>query len=117
MKRRILICGGREYNDSATFEQVMKYLKQWFAQDFCIIHGQARGADRLAAAWAFFEGCPMIVMPANWEYYGKAAGHIRNSWMLKYALPDLVVAFPGGRGTENMIRQARCANIDVFEVK
>jgi len=37
--------------------------------------------------------------------------------MIKYAMPDLVVAFPGGTGTANMIKQARAASIDVFEVK
>jgi UDP-N-acetylmuramoylalanine-D-glutamate ligase len=34
--------------------------------------------------------------------------------MLKEGRPDLVVAFPGGKGTANMVAQARAAGIRVF---
>ena len=37
--------------------------------------------------------------------------------MIEYAMPDLVIAFPGGTGTANMIKQSKAASIDVFEVK
>jgi hypothetical protein len=117
MKKRILVCGGREYNDYDKFKEVMNNILPWFDPEFCIIQGGARGADRLAMGWAFFQGCPMIEMRANWDYYRNHAGVIRNTWMIKYAMPDLVVAFPGGTGTANMIKQARAASIDVFEVK
>jgi hypothetical protein len=36
--------------------------------------------------------------------------------MLKEA-PDLVIAFPGGKGTADMIRKARKAGIQIVEVK
>ena len=117
MKSRILICGGRNYNDKEKFDAVMEMVRPWLAPLFCIIQGGARGADRLAMGWAFFEGCPMIEMRANWDKYEKSAGTVRNRWMLEYAMPDLVIAFPGGTGTANMIKQARSAGIDVFEVK
>ena len=116
MKRRVLICGGREYNDSQRLATVMKEIKPYLDQSFCIIQGGARGADRLANMWAFYEGCAVIEMRANWDFYDKAAGHIRNGWMLEFGLPDLVVAFPGGFGTRDMIRQARLKGIDVYEV-
>ena len=117
LKHRILVCGGRNYADFDKFNSVMNYLKQWFDKDFCIIQGGARGADRLAASWAFFEGCPMLEMRANWDYYGKKAGSIRNTWMLQYANPDLVIAFPGGTGTRNMLEQAKCWQIDTYKVE
>jgi hypothetical protein len=44
--------------------------------------------------------------PADWGAHGKAAGHIRNTQMLVEARPALVVAFPGGAGTRNMIIQS-----------
>lgn len=69
----------------------------------------------MAHVWAFFEGCPVIRMDANWDFYGKKAGPIRNTWMLKYATPDLVIAFPGGGGTADMVAQAEAAGIDVFK--
>jgi hypothetical protein len=37
--------------------------------------------------------------------------------MLMEGKPDLVVAFPGGRGTANMIEQARKAGVEVLEIK
>ena len=117
MKKRILICGGRKFNDMDKFKETMEQVRPWLNSTFCIIQGGAPGADKLAAAWAFFEGCPMIEMRANWDKYDKSAGSIRNSWMIEYAFPDLVIAFPGGPGTANMIKRARSANIDVFEVK
>lgn len=116
-KHRILVCGGRKYNDLVTFQNVMTYLQKWFAPDFCLIHGGASGADRMAHVWAFLVGCPVIEMKANWDHYGKAAGGIRNGWMLKYASPDLIIAFPGGPGTADMVRRAKKEGIDVYEVK
>ena len=116
LKHRVLVCGGRDFNDAEKLKAVMEWIRPYLAKDFCLIHGSARGADMTAHLWAFFEGCPVIEMKANWDKYGKAAGHIRNKWMLDYAMPDLVVAFPGGRGTADMVRQAKAAGIDTQEI-
>lgn len=40
----------------------------------------------------------------------EGAGPIRNSFMLALG-PDLVLAFPGGRGTADMVRQASEAGV------
>jgi hypothetical protein len=37
--------------------------------------------------------------------------------MLDEGKPDLVLAFPGGRGTANMMRQARERGVRVVEVQ
>lgn len=115
-KRRILVCGGREYANLEQFNRAMYLAKVWFDNYFCVIQGGARGADRMAAVWAFFGGYPMMQMPANWDFYDKKAGTIRNTWMLDFGLPDLVIAFPGGRGTANMVEQSHARNLDVWEV-
>lgn len=117
MKSRILICGGRAFNDHKMFNDAMLCAKPWFDKNYCIINGFAKGADMMAHVWAFFEGRPSICMPANWSYYGNKAGAIRNTWMLDFTFPDLVIAFPGGDGTANMIEQSRDRNIEVWEVK
>lgn len=113
-KSRILICGGRDYDDVAKFNAVMELVRPHLEDEFCLIHGSARGADRLAHLWAFFEGCPVIEMKANWDRYSKSAGPIRNRWMIDYAMPDLVIAFPGGNGTADMRTQAAAAGITVY---
>lgn len=81
----------------------------------CLITGAAYGADTLAAEWATRSGVQVVSCPANWSVYGKGAGHVRNRRMLELG-PDLVVAFPGGRGTADMIRQATSAGVKTIAV-
>lgn len=47
---------------------------------------------------------------------GGRAGSLRNQQMLDEGQPALVVAFPGGTGTENMKRIARSAGVRVLEI-
>jgi hypothetical protein len=82
-----------------------------------LIHGAARGADMLAAGWGFKNNIPCMAYPANWERYGKSAGPRRNIQMLVEGKPDMVIAFPGGRGTKHMVEIAKKAKIKVLEIK
>jgi hypothetical protein len=45
-----------------------------------------------------------------------ASKGMRNQQMLDEGRPTLVVAFPGGRGTADMMRRARVAGIEVIEI-
>ncbi len=81
-----------------------------------VVSGGARGADRLAEDWAVTRWCPLEVYPADWETHGKSAGYIRNKEMLEKGRPDIVVAFPGGKGTFNMVNIAKKAGVEVIEV-
>jgi hypothetical protein len=38
--------------------------------------------------------------------FGRSGGPKRNQQMLEEGKPDLVLAFPGGRGTADMVRRA-----------
>ena len=78
-----------------------------------LIHGAARGADSLAGEWASTRAVPVKIFPADWQTHGRSAGHIRNAQMLREGKPDLVVAFPGGRGTADMVAKANAAGITV----
>lgn len=124
---RILVCGGREYGfddpvGKSNFVRMMllKVLHwgrgQELPMDVTIIHGDATGADTLGGLAAQWFGWKCEVYPADWEKHGKAAGPIRNKQMLDEGKPDLVVAFPGGKGTANMVKQAREAGVEVYEV-
>lgn len=81
-----------------------------------VIHGAARGADTLAAEWARDRGIPVLPFPADWDSHPRAAGPIRNAQMLREGKPDVVIAFPGGRGTANMIDQAERAGVPVLRI-
>jgi hypothetical protein len=108
---KLLVCGGRDY-----FGDVEKALDTCLSmnQIDILIHGGARGADSLAAAWAESRGIHCARVNALWNSYGKGAGFKRNSAMLLLQ-PDGCVAFPGGTGTKMMIDLCRQNNIQVWE--
>lgn len=108
---RILVCGGRDYQDEVRVAAVLSSIGG-ISQ---IIHGGARGADDLARVWAIRSGIPDRQFNANWSL-GRKAGPIRNQRMLDEGKPDLVVAFPGGRGAADMVRRARQSGVPVKEI-
>ena len=114
---RILVCGGRDYSNFAqmtTILDALDYGKDGYIT--LVINGAARGADKMSTNWALSNGTDYIEYPADWDKFGKAAGSIRNQQMLDEGKPDLVIAFPGGTGTADMIRRSRKAGIEVLQV-
>jgi hypothetical protein len=112
---RILVCGGRDFDDYAMVCAALNAAhKKHFVQ--FIIHGAARGADSLADRWAAENGIHVRAFPANWKQDGKSAGPLRNQRMLDEGKPNAVVAFPGGRGTADMIARAKAAGVPVWEI-
>lgn len=84
-----------------------------------IITGGATGADSAAEDWAAVNWTDLQVYrikPSEWLKYGKAAGPHRNQRMIDEGEPDLVVAFPGGKGTADMVKRAKAAGIKVIEI-
>lgn len=116
MPQTVLVCGGRDYDNQKT---LFRTLDQVHAINSIalLIHGGANGADALAGAWARERGVPYKVYAAYWKRDGKVAGPIRNQRMLVEGEPDLVVAFPGGRGTADMLRRAKAADVLVLMIK
>lgn len=108
--RKIIIAGGRDFDDYNRLEDIM------FAYTPCTIEvacGLARGADAVGKCWAEEEGVKIRLFPADWDTWGKAAGHIRNREMAKYA--DVLVAFWDGKskGTKGMIDVALELGLEV----
>lgn len=112
---RVLVCGGRNYDDQERVFAVLDKLDSEAGID-CIIEGGARGADSFAAHWAERRFCVKETYEADWENQGSFAGPMRNKRMLEEGEPDLVIAFPGGRGTADMVRKARKAGVEVVEI-
>ena len=103
---RLLVTGGRNYSDFQALCTILDQTHQATPVTL-LIHGGARGADSLAGAWAAFRQIPVRVFPANWTKHGKAAGPIRNQQMLTEGYPDAYLAFPGGRGTQDMVQRCQ----------
>lgn len=112
--KKLLVCGGRDFHDREFIHNILDGFRQKVG-DFAVISGGAPGADSLAAHWAAHHKLPYAVHAAQWDRHGKAAGPIRNQAMLDTWAPDCVCAFPGGRGTTNMINIAKKAGIKVIQ--
>jgi hypothetical protein len=110
MITRYLICGGRDFSDQTLLDKALAALIL-HPKDAVIIHGDARGADRMGAKWGLERGAKVEPYPADWERYRGAAGPIRNQAMLDHGQPDVVLAFPGGKGTADMVKRARARRI------
>lgn len=111
---RLLVCGGRNFSDTALLRSCMNAAVVG-ETDVVVIHGDARGADKLAGAIAESAGITVLVFPADWNKHGRSAGPKRNQQMLDEGKPDLVLAMPGGVGTADMIRRAKTVGIKVVE--
>jgi len=112
---RILVCGGRDYANASLVASVLYDLAP-----VLVIHGAAPGADRLADVAARRLGVQVLPFPVSkddWKAQGRAAGPLRNRRMLLDGRPQLVVAFPGGRGTADMTSQAELAKVAVLRVR
>jgi len=111
----VVVCGGRDYSDQETVTQTLHRLIREHGTRI-VIHGGCRGADTLTENAARELGLVTKIEYADWDKFGKSAGPIRNTKMLTRYKPDLVVAFPGGRGTAHTVRIARSLNITVMEI-
>jgi hypothetical protein len=111
---RLLVCGGREYCDTANLVLALDKIHAKHPE-MLLIHGAAPGADSMAVIWAADHAVSLQPFPADWKQHGRAAGPIRNQQMIDKGKPDAVVSFPGGRGTADMMRRASSAGIMVWE--
>ena len=121
---RVLACGGRDYADVARVHAVLaSHAVTELAEGGhrnLLPDGNvdwSRSADAIARKWADDVGIPARTFEAHWRELGRAAGPLRNARMLADFQPDAVVAFPGGRGTADMVRRARAAGVPVYEVQ
>ena len=102
MHVRLIIAGGRDFTRYGSLITQMKKIET----PELIICGMARGADMLGHRYALDRKIPILEMPADWNQYGKKAGHIRNEEMAKEATHLLAFWDNLSRGTLNMIRVA-----------
>lgn len=127
---RVLVCGGRTktlkklgLDPGAVHAKLVHTLNEISAlgkRTVTVIHGGATGVDAMVSSWAFNTRTPYEVYPISpeeWDALGKQAGHLRNTQMLRDGRPDLVLVFPGGSGTLDMLAQAASAGVRFFQVK
>jgi len=79
---RVLVCGGRDFVDSALLYGVLDKLNRT-KTIICVIEGDARGADRLAGQWARRNHIDLkVIVPEYDQFGGRLAPPLRNQRML-----------------------------------
>jgi hypothetical protein len=112
----LLITGTREVYNPREVEKAVQWMtgvhKEFRREDISfLVHGAARGIDISGRDWAIGRGIHHEPFPADWDRFGKRAGHYRNEEMANFCLscnePTWVLAFPHktlpSRGTRDMI--------------
>jgi YspA, cpYpsA-related SLOG family len=114
-----IVTGGRDYADA---QKVHDFLEAWarkYAPVTAVYEGGAKGADRLAHDWCLANGVPVRRIAADWAMHGRKAGPLRNREMIRQALATgggvICIAFPGGRGTADMVAACEAAGITVVK--
>jgi hypothetical protein len=87
-RTRVLITGSRTWTDNAVIRDALAPFRSPSA---VLVHGDARGADRIAAAIWRRWGLATEAHPANWNQ-GRAAGFLRNRRMVALGA-DTCLAF------------------------
>jgi hypothetical protein len=112
----VVITGGRDFADRDLLFAVLDDIHDTRGPITLIRNGGMTGADALSSRWAYERQVDTECVGALWGQYRKRAGPIRNEWMISRGT-DVLVAFPGGRGTANTIEIARrYHHIEVIEV-
>ena len=110
-----IVCGGRDFADRDALFATLDRLRANYGIA-AVAHGGAPGADALAGQWASSRGLVCEEFRADWKREGRKAGPLRNQRMLDDAGARFVIAFPGGRGTADMVARARRKGLAVIEV-
>jgi len=80
---KLLVSGSRTIKDNLYVYQCLNKIAEKYGMPSEIIHGDAPGVDRLAASWGRVNHIKVTPRPAKWEIYGRKAGYVRNSQMVK----------------------------------
>jgi hypothetical protein len=113
---RVLVGGGRHFEDAEKVHRELVRL-HWQKPISVLIHGSVTGVGIAAEAWARSSGTPVVRYPPNWKLYGKKAEGLRDAFMIEDSRPDLVLAFPGGRNTADLMQKAIDAKIVVLAIQ
>ena len=112
---KVVITGGRDFNEKKYIhEQLDKIHSE--TPITLLVQGNAIGADILSGMWATKNKIKMLTVKADWDKFGNKAGLIRNIEMADMYDYDMVIAFPGGRGTAHMIEYCESRNMNIIKI-
>jgi len=108
------IIGSRSIQDYNYLENILKSLDFKITE---IITGGAKGVDTLAEIFSFSNSIPITKILPEWDKYGRGAGLVRNTSIIKES--DVVIALWDGKskGTLDSINKAHKLGKKVFIFK
>lgn len=116
---KLIIAGSRHFDESLIASVIEFYFKLEgvkLPKVTEVISGKARGVDTAGEYWASTQNIPVAEYPANWEKYGKMAGHKRNQCMAHYGDALLVIWDGYSKGSSNMKSHMIKKNKPVYEI-
>ena len=110
---RVIVAGSRGITSGKEVFHYLEHITENIPRPFTVVSGGAAGVDMLGEKWAAEQGLHVVLMPADWGRYQKAAGPIRNVLMAWHAT-HLVALWDGkSRGTAHMIDTAKKCGLSV----
>jgi YspA, cpYpsA-related SLOG family len=113
--KRILVTGSRHLTDLDLVHAALSEARWDLGPGLMVVHGGARGADRIAATLAAGLGLEVEAWPADWAGHGRAAGFIRNQAMVDAGAVRCLAFLTAHacRGTRHCAGRAAAAGIPV----
>jgi hypothetical protein len=116
---RVLVTGSREWVDRDAIRDALLAVGAAHGADpaaILVVHGGARGADRIAASVAMELGMRVEAHSADWPQHGRSAGFRRNERMVMLGAHRCVAfALAWDSGTGHCARMARDADIPTVD--
>lgn len=111
---KTIVAGSRSAND---YQKLLSAIQECGWVITSVVSGGARGADALGERYAAENKLPLEIYPADWDTFGKRAGHVRNRKMALRA--EALIALWDGQspGTRNMIAEANKLELKVHVAK
>lgn len=103
---RLIVAGSRNFHNYTLLKYKLRHILQNVKEDIEIVSGGAQGADKLGERFAREYGYRIRIFEADWDTYGKSAGHIRNEQMAGYASHCVCFWDKRSKGTQSMIHFA-----------
>jgi len=115
---KLIIAGSRTITDYYTVRNAVIESGLWseYGKDISVVCGMAKGVDMLGYEFAKRNSLTIHEFPADWDKYGKSAGHRRNREMGDFADELLAIWDGKSRGTKGMIEYMQSLSKPVYVI-
>lgn len=116
--KKIIVSGGKNADVGRVYAVLDKTLQKFQGRQekMVLLHGGAKGAELIAAAWAQSRNVSQVVLKPDWKTHDRAAPFKRNDAMLE-TMPAGLVMFGKENGIhEQLLRGAKKIGVPVKEI-